>query len=394
MDMRAQWILRTALVFVMLTLILVAIGYLVGWVLGYGLVGLAVMSVLSVVICNYSYWFSKQSSQRAYRVRIVTEAEEPRLYNIVRKVADKAGLPMPEVGICNTEMPNAFATGRNPDNAAVVATTGILRILNDDELEGVIGHEMSHVKNRDILVMAVASTIAAILTFASRMVFFMGLSGGRGRNGNNGLILVVGIIMMIAVPIAALLMQMAISRSREFLADETGARITGKPRALATALRKLESGVASAPDDFGNDSAREGMWISEPKNKGLARRIFSTHPPTSERVERLEKIARAMEGGEVPAYRPDEDSSRIRLRFQRVHLTGSHFEISLTFESVEPFLISARTRVSRSWTSRARFAVSTASSFATTISPLSSPITQSPVRTLWPPTAISIPMPP
>jgi heat shock protein HtpX len=302
--------LRTLSIFVILTLFMMLIGFVIGWFFGYGLYGLTIMLVVSVIMSFCSYWFSKESALRANRVHIITREENPRLYGIVEKVAKEAGLPMPQVGICEANMPNAFATGRNPDNAAVVATTGILRVLNDDELEAVFGHEMSHVKNRDILVMSVASCMVAILTYASRMLYWGALfSGGNRDSRENAVLLVIAALCIIFVPIAGLILQLAVSRNREYLADETGARITGKPRELANALLKLERGCA-APDNDYTDTAHANMWISEPCRKGFAKNLFSTHPSTEDRVRKLEALAEAMDEGQVKAYTPEEDSSK------------------------------------------------------------------------------------
>lgn len=314
--MKLVWQLKTLGVFVILTLFMVAIGYLVGWIFGYGLAGFAVMFVISMLISFYSYWFSKSSALRANRVHLVTREEEPRLYNTVERLAKKAGLPMPEVGVSEYPMPNAFATGRNPKNAAVVATRGLLNILNDDELEGVMAHEMSHVKNRDILVMSVASTVVSVLTFVSRMIFYSMLFGGDRRDENRGIMLAIGIVCAIFVPIAALILQLAVSRNREYLADETGGRMCGKPLALANALRRLEAGCEQ-PNNKYADTAHADMWICNPVRKGSAfRNLFRTHPTTPDRIERLEKLAAKLEDGTVPEYDPNEDSSRSKLTFE------------------------------------------------------------------------------
>ncbi len=310
--MRLMWQVRTLSAFFVMTLFLVGLGYLIGWFFGYGYVGLTVMLIISVALSFYSYWYSKPSALRANRVHLVDEYEEPRLYNIVRKVADKAGLPMPEVGVSEFAMPNAFATGRNPENSAVVATRGILNLLSDDELEAVIGHEMSHIKNRDILVMSVASTIVSVLTYASRVIFYSAMFD---RRENNGPMVIVGLVCMIFVPIAGLIMQLAVSRNREYLADETGARITGKPLQLASALMRLESGCASPNNNY-SDTAHADMWISNPIRQGMFKSLFSTHPSTEERVRRLRILAEKMDAQEVPEYEPSEDSSRSKLSFQ------------------------------------------------------------------------------
>jgi len=286
------WRIRTGMMFLMMTLILVLIGSAVGMIFNNAPLGLIVMLAASVILSLYSYFFSKNSALRANKVRLVTEAEEPRLYAIVRKLADEAGLPMPEVGVADTMMPNAFATGRSPKDAAVVATRGILHMLPDDELEGVFAHELSHVKNRDILVMSVASTLAAVLSYTSRYAYYMILFSDDNRD-NKGPMLIIALILSITVPIAALLMQMGVSRNREYLADETGGRMTGNPRALARALRHIEGGCETTTAEYTEKSYAD-LWISNPltgKNKRIFSSLFSTHPPTDERVKRLNALA-------------------------------------------------------------------------------------------------------
>jgi len=298
------WRIRTASMFIVMTLIMLVVGLAVGYLLDSTLnltdrmlIGTAIMLILSVVFCTYAYFFSKRGALRANKARIVTEAEEPRLYSIVRNVANKAGLPMPEVGVSELGMPNAFATGQNPKNAAVVATRGILNLLSDEQLEGVFAHEMSHVKNRDILVMSVASTMAAVLSFLSRYAMWMVLFN---RNNRNGYAVIIAILVSVTVPIAAILVQLSISRNREYLADYTGAMITGKPRALASALRAIESGVNSQSNNYNNNSY-SNMWISEPvRKKSIFSRLFSTHPPMEDRIARLNDLAVKMESGQVP----------------------------------------------------------------------------------------------
>ena len=300
-------VIRTASVFIILTLIMAAVGAVVDFLCGFNLVFFVILSSVAVIMSFVTMWWSKPLALRANKARIITREENPRLYGIVEKVASEAGLPMPEVGISSYDMPNAFATGRNPRNAAVVATSGLLRLLNDDELEGVIGHEMSHVKNRDILVMSATSAVVSVLTYASRFFLFGALSSDNRNREGGGAIVIIAILSYILVPLAGLLLQMAVSRSREYLADETGARITKKPLALANALRKLESGCQNPRNDY-TDSAHANMWISEPvaKKRRIFANLFSTHPSTENRIARLEKIAEGMKVGNVPEYTPEE----------------------------------------------------------------------------------------
>ncbi|NLF33387.1 MAG: M48 family metalloprotease [Thermoplasmatales archaeon] len=286
--------------FIAMSLILLVIGTVVGWFFNSMWYGLLIMLALSVLMMVYSYFFSKSSALRANRVRLVTQAEEPRLWKIVASVAEKAGCPMPEVGVTEDAFPNAFATGRSPKDAAVVATRGLLRMLPDDELEGVIAHEMSHVRNRDILVMSVAATMAAVISYLARMATWMALFSGGGDNRNNGAILVLAIILDVTLPIAAILVQLGVSRSREYLADETGARITGNPRALARALARIEGG----PDADYDQPTYAPLWIKNPdsKKQSLTSRLFRTHPPTEDRIARLNRMADEMEGGRTSGY--------------------------------------------------------------------------------------------
>ena len=291
------WRVKTASMFIVMTLILLTVGLAMGWMFGDMWIGLIAMLILAVVFNLYAYFFSKRGALRANKARIITEAEEPRLYSIVRNVAKKAEIPMPEVGVSEAFMPNAFATGRNPKNAAVVATRGLLGMLSDDELEGVIAHEIAHVKNRDILVMSVASTMAAVLSFLGRYAIY-GVLLGHGGN-RNAYAVILALVLSITVPIAALLVQLGVSRNREFLADETGAMITGRPRSLASALRTIETGVNSQRNDY-NNASYESMWIANPvRKKSLFKRLFSTHPPMDERIARLNELAVKMETGQV-----------------------------------------------------------------------------------------------
>lgn len=285
------WRARTGLMFLLMTLMLTAIGYLVGWVFNNWSVGVVIMLTVAVVIGFYAYFFSKQAALRANKARIVTEEEEPRLYAIVRKLANEANLPMPEVGVADTSMPNAFATGRNPKDAAVVATRGILALLPDDELEGVFAHELSHVKNRDILVMSVVSTMAAVVSFTARYAALMVAFSSNGENRDK--MFLIAIALSITAPIAAVLVQLGISRSREYLADESAAKMTRNPRALARALKHIDAGCKTTQDTYASTSYAD-MMICNPlvgHSRSFLSSIFSTHPPTEERIRRLNELA-------------------------------------------------------------------------------------------------------
>ena len=289
--MKFAWHFRTALMFAVLTTLFAALGWVVGYYFNSPLTGLVVMVAFATVILTVSALLSKSRALRSNKVKLVTEIEEPRLYRIVRSVAEKANLPMPEVGVTEAFMPNAFATGSGPKNAAVVATRGLLNALPDDELEGVIAHEMSHVKNRDILVMSVASAVSAVIAFVARLGIYFAIFSG-GRNKNSGAMLVIAIVGYITLPLAALLLQLSISRNREFLADESAAKITGKPIALANALMRIEKGCDNPNNNY-NNPAYSSVWISNPRGtrRSFAEKLFSTHPDTADRVDRLMKLS-------------------------------------------------------------------------------------------------------
>ncbi len=289
-----HWRLRTAAMFGMMTLILVVIGIVVGAIFKNWMMGLVVMLAVSVLFNVFSYFFSKNMALKANKVRLVTREQEPRLYNIVESLAERAGLPMPEVGISEVPMPNAFATGRNPKNAAVVATRPLLNLLTDDELEGVMAHEMSHVKNRDILVMSVASTMASLVAYVTRIAVWSTVFS----NERDGMSLAIAILADITLPIAAMLVQLGVSRNREYLADETGARLTGRPMALANALVKIEGGCTSKVNSYDNP-AYESVWISSPFGKKSVRgltSLFRTHPTTPDRIEKLRALDQELNG--------------------------------------------------------------------------------------------------
>ena len=308
--MRIIWAIRTMSMFTLLTLLLVGIGALVSMLTtGNWYLGMGIMIVVSLVFVFVSYWWSKEMALASARAKIIDEYECPRLFNIVREVSQKAGLPMPEVGISPDPAPNAFATGRNPKNAAVVCTQGILSMLPDDELRGVIAHEMSHIKNRDILVMSITTALASIVSYMARMLMWMAIfAPAGGRNDNSRLALIaVAIAAQILVPLAAILVQLGISRNREYLADETGAKMINDPRALARALDHLEKGnqyvnahrqesrSGKRSRNPADDYECAHMWIANPLKEGsITAKLFSTHPPMQDRIRRLNEMADKM----------------------------------------------------------------------------------------------------
>ncbi|MBI0584789.1 MAG: zinc metalloprotease HtpX [Methanomassiliicoccus sp.] len=279
------------MMFGVLTAIFVAIGWAVGtFFFGNWVMGAIVFLILAGVMNFVSYFFSSKIVLRSYRAKVVNEAEAPRLYRIVRQISTTSGLPMPTVAIVPSMNPNAFATGRNPQNATVAATEGILQLLNDDELTGVLAHEMAHVKNRDMLVMTVAATLAGAISFAARSFMWGSLFGGGDRDNGN---LIIMLIIAITAPIAAMLVQLAVSRSREYHADYEGAMMIGRPMSLANALRKLEAGNKARPMQMGNPSS-SSLFIVNPFTRGGLSSLFSTHPPMAERIRRLEDLAGGM----------------------------------------------------------------------------------------------------
>jgi heat shock protein HtpX len=266
--------LKTVLLMTVLTAGLVLVG---GWVGGEG--GALVALVVAGAMNFGSYFFSDKLVLKMYGAREVTRAEAPELYEVVESLSRKAGLPVPRVAIIPGQQPNAFATGRNPEHAVVAATEGILRILDRDELAGVMAHELAHVRHRDMLISSVAATLAGAIMVLARFGLFFG-GGDRDRGGG-----ALALLVVILAPIAAMLVQAAISRSREFEADAGGAEISGKPRALASALQKLEATAKRVP--LQGNPATAHMFIVHPFRGGGIGKLFSTHPPTEERVERL-----------------------------------------------------------------------------------------------------------
>jgi len=275
---------KTALLMVVLTVIFVALGGMLG-----GRSGATVAFGLAFAMNLVSYWFSDRIVLAMYRAREVSESEAPDLYAIVATLTQRASIPMPKVYIIENDSPNAFATGRNPEHAVVAVTTGILRILGREELEGVLGHELSHVKHRDILISTIAATLAGTITMLARWAQFSLFFGGRDDDEGGGNIVGVIIFSMLAA-FAAMLIQLAISRSREYLADEGGAQLTGNPMHLANALKRLQAGVAYQPMVDANPSTAHLFIVNPFAARGVLA-LFSTHPPMEERIRRLEEMA-------------------------------------------------------------------------------------------------------
>ena len=270
-----------------------AVFVLVGQLLG-GTSGAIIALVIAALMNGAMYFFSDKLALRSAKAVEVEEHQLPNVYSTVRSLTQRENMPMPKIYLINSPQPNAFATGRNPNHAAVAVTTGILEMMNHSELEGVLAHELAHVRNRDILIASIAATIAAALSFLARMALWGGF--GRNRRSNDAVSTVITLVSLILAPIGAAVIQMAISRAREYQADRSGAEITGSPVALASALQKLEAGTARIPMQV--NPATSQLFIADPL-KAFGRRgsggglmkMFSTHPPISERVERLENMA-------------------------------------------------------------------------------------------------------
>jgi heat shock protein HtpX len=277
--------LKTTVLLTCLTLLMVAMGSAIG-----GRSGMVFAFFMACAMNVFSYWFSDKIVLRMYGAQEITEMENPAFYGMVRRLAIQAGLPMPKVYIIPSESPNAFATGRNPDHAAVAATEGILRILTPQELEGVMAHELSHVKNRDILISTIAATIAGAISMLGNMLQWAAIFGGGRHDDDDGGSVVGGLAMAIIAPIAAMLIQMAVSRSREYMADESGARICGNPLSLASALRKLQSASQMLPMQEARPATAH-LFIVNPLTGGALLNLFSTHPPMEERIAKLEAMA-------------------------------------------------------------------------------------------------------
>jgi heat shock protein HtpX len=274
-------IFKTGVLLAVLTAMLVLMGGALG-----GRQGMVIAFVFALAMNFVSYWFSHKIVLAMYGAQPISEAEAPRLYAIVRRLATRAQIPMPPLYLIHSEQPNAFATGRDPEHAAVAVTEGIMRILNEDELEGVLAHELSHVKNRDVLISTIAATLAGAIAHLAYMLPWAAFMGGRSSDddegGGNP---IAAIALAIVAPIAAMLVQLAVSRSREFQADATGARIAGHSQGLAQALGKLEMAAQAIPMQANPATAH--LFIVNPLSGAAIARLFSTHPPIEERIARL-----------------------------------------------------------------------------------------------------------
>jgi heat shock protein HtpX len=281
--------LRTTVLLAVLTAILVWAGDLIG-----GRQGAVVALIFAGAMNFFSYWYSDRIVMAMYRAKEVSPGEELELYGLVQELTQRAGLPMPRVYVIPQEAPNAFATGRNPQHAAVAVTDGIRRLLTKRELAGVLGHELAHVANRDILVSTIAATLAGAISYLAWMAQWAMIFGaGRDRDRDEGGSTFGLLIMMIVAPLAAAIIQMAVSRSREYGADAGGAKISGDPLALASALRKLQAYSERIPMQVNEATANATahLFIVNPLSAGGLRSLFSTHPPMEERVARLERMA-------------------------------------------------------------------------------------------------------
>ncbi|QEM67195.1 zinc metalloprotease HtpX [Geobacter sp. FeAm09] len=278
---------KTTLLLTLLTLLLVAIGGAIG-----GKTGMAAAFAVAAAMNFFSYWFSDRIVLAMYGAREVTAGDSPYFHGLVERLARRAGLPMPRVYVIPSDSPNAFATGRNPEHAAVAATEGILNILTPEELEGVMAHELAHVRNRDILISTIAATFAGAISMLANMLQWGALFGAGRRDDEEGGVggLIGSLAMAIVAPIAAMLIQMAVSRSREYLADASGAEICGRPLALANALRKLHRASQMIPLEEARPASAH-LFIVNPLTGGGLVALFSTHPPMEERIARLEAVA-------------------------------------------------------------------------------------------------------
>ena len=274
--------LRTTVLLASLTGLLVVIGFLIG-----GAQTALIFLVLAAALNMGAYWFSDRIALAMARAKPVEESEAPRLYEIVRELCTRADLPMPRLYVIPQDQPNAFATGRSPKRSAVAVTRGIMKLLSEDELRGVLAHELAHVRNRDILITSVAATIGGAITYLGYMLLWFG-----GDDDESPIGLIASLALVILAPIAAMIIQLAISRQREYSADATGAEISGNPESLASALLRLEEGAKAIPMQV--NQASEPLYIVKPFSGGALASLFSTHPPIEERVRRLRQMRPAL----------------------------------------------------------------------------------------------------
>lgn len=277
--------MKTAVLFALLTTLFIVAGGLIG-----GKTGVIVALFFAVAINFFSYWFSDSIVLRMYKAQELQRSDAPQLHEIVEELARNAGIPKPRICIIQDPSPNAFATGRNPENAVVAVTQGIMHILSTNELRGVIAHEIAHIANRDILIQSCAAVLGSAITSLANMLYFTSLFGGRDSENSSPVSAVGAILMIILAPLAASLIQMAISRSREYAADESGAHFSSDPQSLASALNKLNNYSAKIP--LNANPATENMFIVSPLHSGNMQALFSTHPPVEERIKRLMQMAR------------------------------------------------------------------------------------------------------
>lgn len=289
--------LKTFALLTALTGLFLFIGHLIG-----GRSGMTYAFLFACLMNFVSYWFSDKIVLAAYGAKPATETSHPKMIRAVRALAAKAQIPEPRVYVIPSPVPNAFATGRSPDHAAVAATEGILSMLNDRELEGVLGHELSHVLHRDILISTVAATLAGAIMMLADMARWGAIFGGQSRDSENRNNIFVLLALTILAPLAAMLIQMAVSRSREYDADRRGAELTGDPLSLASALQKISAGNARAAEPLTDNPATAHLFIANPLRGRSLATLFSTHPPTAERVKRLEAMTPLGpgQGGRIP----------------------------------------------------------------------------------------------
>ena len=273
--------IKTFLLLGCLTVLIMTFGQIAG-----GSQGLMIAFVFAMATNFFAYWFSAKLVLAKSGAKVIGPNDHPELHQLVEHLAHRAGLPTPKVAIVNDPSPNAFATGRNPANAVVAVTTGLLSLVSREELAGVLGHELAHVKHRDILIGSVAAVMAGVILLLANMAKYAMIFGGRGRNGRGGINPIAGILMALLAPLAAFLIQAAISRSREYLADDGGADIAGSSLGLASALEKLQSASARVPMRTAAPET-SSLYIVNPLSAGAFRSLFSTHPPTEERIARL-----------------------------------------------------------------------------------------------------------